>query len=173
VNSARTPVDIGGPLIFELPREARSSTILDGSSPQATANGPRLTVTGPFAPGVTAVEGAYELPYSGGTARVDQVWPVALPQATVMLQQVGGLHLRSGQLTAIQDIFEDGQSIVLGTGPGMAAGQALTFEISGLPHRSMWPRNIALTLAGALVAAGLWGALTASPRRRRPVPRAS
>ena len=94
VNSARTPVDIGGPLIFDLPREARSATVIEGSSPQATANGPRITVTGPFAPGVTSVQAAYDLPYSGGTARFEQRWPIALPQLTILVQQIGGLTLQ-------------------------------------------------------------------------------
>ena len=51
VNSARTPVDIGGPLLFDLPREARGTTVLEGSSPQATANGPRLTDDRPLRAG--------------------------------------------------------------------------------------------------------------------------
>ena len=41
-----------GRIVFDLPREARSATVIEGSSPQATANGPRITITGPFAPGV-------------------------------------------------------------------------------------------------------------------------
>lgn len=166
VNSARTPVDIGGPLLFDLPREARGTTVLEGSSPQATANGPRLTVTGPFAPGVTSVEAAYELPYPGGTARIEQRWPAALPQLTVMMQQVGGVKISSPQFTSNQDVNDQGQALILATGPGLAQGQTLSMEISGLPHYPTWPRNLALALAGLLVAAGVWGAFTAAPRRR-------
>jgi hypothetical protein len=166
VNSARTPVDIGGPLILDLPREARGSTILDGSSPQATANGPRVTVTGPFAPGQTLVQAAYELPYDGGVARVDQVWPVQLPQLTILVQQLGGLTVRSAQIASSEEMSEQGQSLIVATGPGIAAGQSLTFEIAGLPHRSPWPRYVALSLAGIIIAAGFFGAFSGVPRRR-------
>jgi len=166
VNSARTPVDIGGPLIFELPREARGSTVLEESTPTATANGPRITVLGPFAPGVTPVQAAYELPYSGPTARLTQTWPAALQQLTVMVQQIGGLSIASSQFTATRDINDQGQALILGTGPGLAAGQALTLEISGLPHRPEWPRNLALALVGAIIAAGLLGAYGGARRTR-------
>ena len=54
----------------------------------------------------------------------------------------------------------------MGTGPGLAAGQSLSFEIAGLPHRATWPRTLALTLASIIVAAGVWGAVTARPRYR-------
>lgn len=165
VNSARTPVDIGGPLVFDLPREARGATVMEGSSPQATANGPRLTMTGPFAPGVTSAQVAYQLPYRGGTARIEQKMPAAWQQATVIVQQLGGLSLASPQLPSTQDVNDQGQALIVGSGPGLAAGQSLTIEISGLPHRAVWPKNLALALAGLFVAAGLWSALTAAPRR--------
>lgn len=166
VNSARTPIDIGGPLIFNLPREARGSTVLEDSAPNATANGPRITVPGPFPPGVTSVQAAYELPYSGGTAKLVQVWPAALQQLNVMVQQLGGLSISSPQFTATRDVNDQGQALILGTGPGLAAGQALTLEISGLPHHAAWPRNLALGMASAIIAAGLWGAFARAPRRQ-------
>lgn len=55
VNNARTRVDIGGPLIIDLPRGAGGAAILEGSSPAATVSGDRVTVTGPFAPGNTSI----------------------------------------------------------------------------------------------------------------------
>jgi hypothetical protein len=135
-------------------------------APKATANGPRITVLGPFPPGVTPVQTAYELPYGGDTARLIQQWPAAIEQTTVMVQQIGGLRIASPQLTAKQDITDQGQALILGTGPGLAAGQALTLEIAGLPHHPEWPRDLALALAGLIVAAGLWGAFGPAPRTR-------
>ena len=166
VNSARTPVDTGGPLIFDLPAEARSSVVLEGSTPKATANGPRITVTGPFAPGVTAVQAAYELPYSGAVARIDQRWPAALQQLTILVQQIGGLTVSSPQIASKRDVSDQGQALILATGPGIAAGQSMTVEIAGLPHHATWPRTLALSLAAIIAAAGIWGAVTANPRRR-------
>jgi hypothetical protein len=165
VNSARTPVDIGGPLVFNLPREARGATVLDGSTPKATANGPRITVTGPFPPGNTVVEAAYELPYSGPAARFTQVWPAALPQVTVLVPQIGGLKISSPQISSAQEFTNEDQLVILGAGPGLAAGQSLSLEIAGLPHRSPWPRRIALAFAGLIIAAGFIGVYTA-PRRQ-------
>jgi hypothetical protein len=165
INSAPAPVDIGGPLVFELPREARGTTVMEGASPHATANGPRLTITGPFAPGVTEVQAAYTLPYSGGTAVLAQKMPAAWPQVTVLVQQLGGMTLASPQLSTKQDVNDQGRALILGTGPGLAAGQTLSLEIAGLPHRAAWPRDLALALAAVFVAAGLWGAFTAPARR--------
>ena len=171
INSARTPIDVGGPIIFDLPREARSATVIEGSSPQATANGPRITITGPFAPGATSVQAAYHLPYSGPTARFEQRWPIALPQLTILVQQLGGLTLRSAQLSANQEITDQGQAVILGTGPGIAAGQSLSVEIDGLPHHAAWPRQLALAMVAVIIAAGFWGAF--APGSRRPVRRAA
>lgn len=164
LNSARTPVDIGGPLIFELPREARGTTVLEGSSPQASANGARLIVTGPFAPGATVVDVAFGMPYTGGSVTIAQQWPAALQQAMVLVQQVGGVSLTSAQLPAKRESADQGQSLIVATGPGLGAGQTLTFEISGLPHHPLWPRYLALGLASVIVCAGLWGAFAAGPR---------
>jgi hypothetical protein len=166
INTARTPVDIGGPLVFDLPREARGATVLEGSSPQAVAAGARLRITGPFAPGSTHVEAAYELPYSGAVAAVDQAFPAALDRVTLLVQQIGGLTVRSPHLTSLQPTSNSGQEVLVGAGPGLAAGQSLSFEIAGLPHRATWPRTLALTLASIIVAAGVWGAVTARPRYR-------
>lgn len=166
INSARTPVDIGGPLIFDLPREARGATILEGSSPQATANGPRVTITGPFAPGSTMVQAAYELPYSGGTARLDQTWPAALQQLTVLVPQIGGLDVVSAQIATKRQMQDQGgQQLIVASGPGLAAGQALSLVISGLPHHPAWPRNVALALAAAIAGWGIWAAVFTTPRR--------
>jgi hypothetical protein len=166
VNTARTPVDIGGPLVFDLPREARGATVLEGSSPQAVAAGPRVRVTGPFVPGSTHVEAAYELPYSDGVAVLTQTFPAALDRVTLLVQQIGGLTVKSPQVASMQSTVDRGQEILVGTGPGLAAGQSLTVEIAGLPHRATWPRTLALTLATIIVAAGVWGAVTARPRYR-------
>src|SRR5262245_24427791 len=64
VNSARARVDIGGPLVVELPREAIGASVIEGSSPSATVSNGRLVVTGPFASGTTAVQVGFRLPRS-------------------------------------------------------------------------------------------------------------
>ena len=164
LNSARVPVDPGGPLILELPRVARRATVLEGSSTQAVANGPRVVVTAPFSPGVTAVQIAFELPYSGPTARLEQTWPANLQALNVLVTQTGGLDIASPQIKQKQEITDQGQRLIVATGSTIPAGQSLTLEITGLPHQPRWPRNIALTLAGAITLLGIWTAAVARPR---------
>ena len=56
VNSARARVDIGGPLVIDLPPGATGATALEGSSPAATVAPNKITITGPFASGTTMVQ---------------------------------------------------------------------------------------------------------------------
>ena len=77
VNNARTRVDIGGPLIIDLPDGAGGAAVLEGSSPSATVSGDRLTVTGPFAPGTTSVQVGFQLRHDSPNLTVQQTWPVA------------------------------------------------------------------------------------------------
>jgi hypothetical protein len=164
VNPGLTPVDTGGPLIIELPRTARGATALQDSTKQATVNVDHVIVTGPFPPGKIPVRVAFELPAPGGTARVSAKLPAPLPQVIVIAGQLGGIDLVSPQITAKRDVTDQGQPIIVGTGPALQAGQTLEFDITGLPHRARWPQYVALAIAGAFVLAGIWGAATA--RRR-------
>jgi hypothetical protein len=157
-NTARTPVDIGGPVLIDLPREARGATVMEGSTKQASAKGSRVTVLGPFPPGATEVNIGFEVPHRGAVARIEQRWPIALPQVTVVVAREGGLDVRSGQFTDTRELQENA---VVGTGPGLAAGATLAFDVTGLPHHAAWPRYLALGLAGIIVLTGVWAAVTA------------
>ncbi len=92
LNSSSSPVDIGGPLTFELPQGAIGAATVEDSSPQATANGPRVVVRGPFQPGTTRVTVRFELPYSGPVARLEQKWPAPLQQLIVFALKTGDLE---------------------------------------------------------------------------------
>ncbi len=65
VNNARTPIDIGGPLILELPTGASGAVMLEGSSPQASVLAARVTITGPFPPGKLSAQVGFSLPNAG------------------------------------------------------------------------------------------------------------
>ena len=54
VNGSSSHVDIGGPLVIELPTTARGATVMQGSTPQATAKGAHVIVTGPVRAGIDA-----------------------------------------------------------------------------------------------------------------------
>ena len=167
LNSARTPVDIGGPLIFDLPAEARGAALMDPAPKNATVSGARLTVTGPFAPGPTMVNVAFELPFSSGSVRLAQRWPAALQQVLVLVPQNGGIDVRSAALTERRVATDQGQPLLVATGPGLAANSELIVDISGLPHHAVWGRYLALTMAGAIMSVGLWAAIVPARRSRR------
>jgi hypothetical protein len=165
VNEAASPVDLGGPVVFDLPRTARGVTLLEGTTRQATANGPRVTVTGPFAPGTTTVSFGFELPHNGPTARLDQTWPVQVQGLELIALKTGALDLHSPQMTSKQLTHQQGQPLVMGDVPAMAQGPSLALDISGLPFHPRWPRYTALAAAGVIVSWGLWAAFV--PTRRR------
>jgi hypothetical protein len=166
VNAGKAPVDIGGPLTIDLPREARAASLLTDSSKQATVNGARVIVLGPFAPGPTHVRVGFELPTSGGVAHIASQVPAMLPQVIVIVAQTGGLDLVSPQITGKREVTDEGQRLLVGTGPALQAGQTLQIDITGVPHAAEWPRYLALTLAGSIMIAGIWAAATGRPARR-------
>lgn len=157
VNNARTRIDIGGPLIIDLPPGASGGTVLEGSSPSATVTGSRLTITGPFAAGTTSVQVAYRLRHSSSELTFAQKWPAALQQATVAVEKIANLQMSSPQLTTTNDVrTDDGAVFVLGTGPALEAGGTLTVRLSNLPYYSLTPRYVALSIAGIVVGIGVW-----------------
>ena len=154
-NTARTPVDPGGPLIFDLPSGARSISLLEGSTPQATVGGTRVTVTGPFAPGTTPLQIAFELPHRGSRATIEQRLPAALPQLAAAGETTGGITMSSPLFTASREMNSEGRSYLVGNGAGIPAGGTLTLTFDNLPHHARWPRFTALGAAVAIVVIGL------------------
>jgi hypothetical protein len=173
MNTARTPVQTPAPVVFDLPEGAERASILDGSSPQAALSGRQVQVTGPFAPGMTLVQFAYSMPYSGSAVAINQRLPVALNQLSVMAQKVGNLHLGSPQMAEHRDMAAEGQTYIVGQGPALKAGDVVTFNFTGLPSAPKWPRNLALALATVILAAGAWAGFrrsddaTETARRRK------
>ena len=166
VNSARTRVDTGGPLVIDLPRGASGATALEGSSKTATVTETKITVAGPFASGTTTVQAAFRMPYSSGELTMTQTWPVAFQQVIVGVQKVGDLRVSSPQLPQTSDVrTENGDLFVLGNGPALPAGGTLTLTLSGLPFHSTTPRYVALAIAGGLLAFGAWLAVTGRTKK--------
>ena len=156
-NTARTPVTPPQPIVFNLPEGATGTSILQDSSPQATAAGGTVTVAGPFAPGVTNVQFAYSMPYSGASVTIEQTMPVPLNRVIVLAQKVADMRLNSPQMNEQREMAADGQTYVVGQGPGIGAGERLSFSFTNLPHESRWPQYLAVGLAVAILAGGWWG----------------
>ena len=156
-NTARTPVTPPQPIVFNLPEGATGTSILQDSSPQATAAGRTVTVAGPFAPGVTNVQFAYSMPYSGASLTIEQPMPVPLNRVIVLAQKVADMRLNSPQMNEQREMAADGQTYVVGQGPGIGAGERLSFSFTNLPHETQWPQYVAVGLAVAILAGGWWG----------------
>ncbi len=159
VNTAGRPVDGGGPLIFDLPPGAVGAGVLQGSAPNAVAAGARVTVTGPFAPGDTAVQFAYSIPLGSEEIVLAQRMPAALTRVTVIAQKIGpAMQLLSPQVSQRREMAADGRTFIVGEGGAVKPGETLTLTLDGLPYRPAWPRNLVLALAAVIIAAGVWGA---------------
>ena len=172
LNNARARVDIGGPLILDLPTGAGGAAVLEGSSPTATVNGDRLTVTGPFAPGVTSAQVGFQLRQDSSDFTFQQTWPVPLEQLSVAVQKLGALSVSSPQFSTVGEVnSETGTPFFLANGPAMAAGSTLSVQLANLPVHSRTPRMVALSLAAGMIAIGVWWAISAPPVVREPRPR--
>jgi hypothetical protein len=158
VNTAKRPVNIGGPLVFELPKDATGAGMLEGSTPAAVAAGKTVTVNGPFAPGDTVVQFAYSIPLGSETIVIAQKLPAQMTQLSVIAQKIGNMQIASPQLSQKREMPADGQTFVVGQGGSVKAGDTVTLTLSGLPHRSSLPAMVTLVISGVILAAGAWGA---------------
>ena len=165
-NSARAPVNPPSAVVVNMPSGALGATILAGA-PQAVALGDHVAITGPFAPGQTAVQIAFRIPVTSGDVTFQQTFPLTVPGLAVLMKKVGDISLASPQLPNVQERVFQGDRYVLAQGPSIPAGAPLAVTVSGLPHHSPWPRWTALTLAIMTLAAGFWAA------GRRPSPSAN
>jgi hypothetical protein len=166
VNNARNRVDVGQPLVIDLPAIATGASAMEGSSPQATVNGTRVTVTGPFAAGTTNVQVAFRLPTTSSEMDFVQRWPVPLQQVIVGVEKFGGLAISSPQFTQTREVpTENGTVYALGTGEALAANTPLTVKISNLPVRSNTPKYAAIALVVLIAGVGVW--LSATAKRGR------
>lgn len=161
VNNARTRVDIGGPLVIDLPEDIANPQLMEGSSPAATIDSNRLVVQGPFASGNTAVQVQFAVRYGRPEHVIEQRFPVPLERIVVGVEKVGGLAMSSPQFTTVTDLPTENGPYVLGQGGTLAAGTPLTVTLSNLPLHSRTPRYVALGLVVVIAAVGIWLAATA------------
>ena len=161
VNSAPTPVNPPSVFMFDVPKEAIGTTLMEGSTRQASVQTPRVRIEGPFAPGVTPLQIGFELPASSGEVLVTQKFPADVEHLAVVVKKVGDATLSSPQITRQQEFPVAEGSYIAGTGGKIPAGQVFAIEVGGLPHHSVVPSSIALALAVMMVVGGVW----ASTRR--------
>ena len=155
-NNQSVPVNPPTPFVFDMPTGAVGTAIMDGSSPQASVKGLRVTVQGPFAPGHTFVQVATELRAPGGSIAIVQRLPANLLQLAVVVKKVGETSVKSPQLKEQREMPADGDVFIAGTGGPVAAGQPIELVVDGVPHHSQAPRRVALSLAGVIALLGVW-----------------
>ncbi len=161
-NQSPWPVDPDPPFEFRLPPGAQSGAVLQGSTPRALVDGPRVWVQGAFEPGVTPLRVGSILPYSGGSLVLSQVFPADFEQLLVFVEQWGAVDVASAQIERRGEMSpeETGLSpLIWGAGRRVSAGEAVVLELSGLPHHSGWPRFVTLALSALIVAIGILGSV--------------
>jgi hypothetical protein len=170
MNSGPSPVNPPAPFAFDTPRGAQSTTVMQGSSPQARAFETRVSVQGPFAPGRTFVQVAYGLPSGSGSIDIEQHFPATVERVAILVKKVGEARLESPHIDRQQEMPAGADVYIAAVGERpVGVGQPLTLSITGLPHHSPVPRWIALSIAIAILAAGAW----AASRRVDPETRAT
>ncbi len=160
LNVADTPIEPQTSFEFTLPSGAQAGTVLEGSTPRAVVDGPRAWVSGAFPPGVTPVRLAYILPYAGGSLALSQTFPSDFDQLLVLVEQWGAMDVASPLIDRRGETEADstgGSALLWAAGGSVPAGRPIVLELSGLPHHSGWPRIIALSLSGLIVAVSVWG----------------
>jgi hypothetical protein len=156
VNSARAPVNTVQAFEFDMPAGALGTAILEGSSPQASTAGARVRVQGPFAPGRTSVQVACQFTASSGSLSITQRFPAQLDALAVIVKKVGSMGIASPQIATQREMQAEGETFIAATGGAVPAGQPIVLTLDDLPHHSAAPQSLALALAVAIVAIGIW-----------------
>jgi hypothetical protein len=156
VNAAQTAVHPPQPFTFDVPSGAQGATIIEGPEGKAAVKGQTVLVQGPFPPGKTTVQVAYALRDTTGSIDVEQRFPAELEHLAVIVRKLGDAKLTSPNISRQQEMPADGQTYIAGAGDAaIPAGQLITLSLSGLPHHSLVPRYIALSIAGLIVLIGI------------------
>jgi hypothetical protein len=168
VNSARAPVDIGGPFELTLPQRAAGASLLEGAPKAASIDGRYLEVQGPFPPGTTTVNVQFQLKYPGPNFTFEQEFPVAVQQVPFFIERLGNLTVTSPQMRPDGDrAGANGSVFAALTSSSLPAGSTVSIELRNLPAQPRAAAYIAVGLALLLVGAGVWlsiGARTSDQR---------
>jgi len=155
-NPAQVPVNPPSVFMFDVPKEAIGTTLMEGSTKKASVQTPRVRIEGPFPPGNTFLQIGFELPARSGEVSVSQTFPATVEHLAVVVKKVGNATLSSPQITRQQEFPVADAVYIAGTGGAIPAGQPIAIEVSGLPHHSAVPSSVALVLALAIAVAGVW-----------------
>jgi len=172
LNNQSAPVNPSSVFMFDAPKEAQGTTIMEGSPKEATVSDNTVRVQGPFPPGETFVQVGFALPAPDGSVEIAQAFPATLDHLPVMVKKLGGATtLSSPQIDRQQEMPLEGESYIVGVGDRpIPPGQTITMTVGGLPHHSATPRWIALGIVLVIALAGVWaGWRSVDPKDRTEV----
>jgi hypothetical protein len=156
VNAAQTAVHPPQPFTFDVPRGAQGASIIEGPEGKVAVKGQTVLIQGPFRPGKTTVQVAYALRATTGSIEVQQRFPAELEHLAVIVRKFGDAKLTSPNISRQQEMPADGQTYIAAAGDAaIPAGQLITLNLSGLPHHSLVPRYVALSIAALIVLIGI------------------
>jgi hypothetical protein len=156
LNKAQTAVNPPAPFMFDVPSGAQGASVLEGPEGKATIKGRTVVVQGPFSPGKTALQIAYALRADTGSVEVEQRFPAELEHLAVIVRKFGDARLTSPNISRQQEMPADGQVYIAAAGDAaIPAGQPITLNVTGLPHHSVVPRYVALSLAAIIILVGI------------------
>ena len=158
LNNSSAPVNPSTPFAFDMPSGATGTGILQGSSPLASVNGLRVTVSGPFPPGSTHVQIGTTFTVTSGSFDLVQRFPAPLTDYAVIVKKLGDTAMSSSQLAGQQVIPAQGETFLGAEGTPVAEGQALTVSLTNMPHHNPAPLRAALALTIGIIVVGVWTA---------------
>jgi hypothetical protein len=156
VNTTTNPVTPDPPFVFDMPKGAQGTTLLDGSSPIARTNGAHVSLAGPVPPGKTIIQLVAEMPVGSGALDITQTFPASMDRLSVLVKKVGETKLTSPTIERQQEFPNDGQVVIGAMGGTIPAGKPIELHLTDLPHHSAAPRYTALSLAGVVVLVGVF-----------------
>jgi len=155
-NPSSAPVQPKSVFMFDVPKDALGTTLMQGSTPQASTQSGRVRIEGPFAPGATSLQVGFEIPARSGDITISQKFPAPLEHLAVVVKKVNDTTTLSSPQIARQQEFPVAEgTYIAGTGAAIPAGQPINLDVSGLPHHSAVPSSIALALSVVIVAGGM------------------
>ena len=164
-NAQQAPVQPNEAFELELPAEATNSSALEGSTPNATVAGRKVTVRGPFAPGSTMAQIAFRMPYSSGGLEFTQAFPAAVDQPLISVtKKLPSVRIASSSFHEAREVQNEGQVMLVAHGSATPANTPLQVKIEGVPTHAVWPRYLAVLVAALLLVAGAYGAATGPER---------
>ena len=156
VNTTTNPVTPDPPFVFDMPKGAQGTTLLDGSSSIARTNGAHVSLAGPVPPGKTIIQLVAEMPVDSGALDITQTFPASMDRLSVLVKKVGETKLTSPTIERQQEFPNDGQVVIGAMGGTIPAGKPIELHLTDLPHHSAAPRYTALSLAGVVVLVGVF-----------------